>query len=40
MALVWCDGFEGYGDTNNVAPLPTGVMAQKYRYANLENQMR
>ncbi len=30
MALLWCDGFEGYG-TGNASPLtPTGVLADKY----------
>lgn len=30
MALLWIEGFEGFGDTNGVAPQPTGIMARKY----------
>lgn len=30
MALVWCDGFDGYGDSNGGAPSPSGVFADKY----------
>lgn len=40
MALVWCDGFEGYGSVNNAAPAPSGVFADKYLYANDESQWR
>lgn len=40
MALVWCDGFEGYGTGNNTAPAPTGVLADKYRYVSQEDHMR
>jgi len=38
MALVWCDGFEGYGDTDSAAPAPTGVLADKYLYVNDESR--
>ena len=30
MALLWCDGFEGYGAGDGTAPSPTGVLADKY----------
>jgi hypothetical protein len=30
MALVWIDGFEGYGSTAGSAPSPTDIMARKY----------
>jgi hypothetical protein len=30
MALLWIDGFEGYGETTGVAPAPTGVLNRKY----------
>jgi hypothetical protein len=39
MALLWCDGFEGYGDTNGGTPLPTGVLVDKYRWTNNESRM-
>lgn len=40
MALLWCDGFEGYGDTDNTAPSPTGVIADKYIESGTEVQLR
>jgi hypothetical protein len=30
MSLVWLDGFESYGDTTGVAPVPYGVVNTKY----------
>lgn len=30
MALLWIEGFEGFGDSAGVAPQPTGIMARKY----------
>lgn len=39
MALLWVDGFDGYGDSNNYDPLPSGVLADKYRWVGYENQM-
>ncbi len=30
MALLWIEGFEGFGTTTGVAPLPTGVIGRKY----------
>lgn len=30
MALLWIEGFEGFGATTGVAPAPTGIIAQKY----------
>lgn len=39
MALVWVDGFEGYGNSNAATPAPAGVLADKYRYVNNESQM-
>jgi len=40
MALVWCDGFDGYGDTDNTAPAPTDVLADKYSTVNEETYLR
>lgn len=40
MALVWCDGFEGYADANSDAPSPSGVLVDKYMYSGDENQMQ
>jgi hypothetical protein len=40
MALVWCDGFEGYGDTDNTPPAPTNVLADKYATVNEETYLR
>jgi len=39
MALLWVDGFEGYGDSSGGTPLPTGVLADKYRWVGQESQM-
>jgi hypothetical protein len=30
MALLWVDGFEGYGETVDGSPAPTGVLQRKY----------
>jgi hypothetical protein len=30
MALLWIDGFEGYGETLDGVPAPTGVLDRKY----------
>ena len=30
MALLWIDGFEGYGETLDGSPAPTGVLERKY----------
>ena len=30
MTLLWCDGFEGYGTSNNAVPSPSNVLADKY----------
>lgn len=38
MALIWCDGFEGYGVTNGVDLVPVGVLADKYVNVDQENQ--
>lgn len=38
MALLWCDGFDTYGDAFNTAPQPTGILATKYEFVNNESQ--
>ncbi len=40
MALLWIEGFEGFGDTINVAPRPTGIVGRKYAVVGTENYMR
>ena len=30
MALLWIDGFEGYGTTDDAIPAPTGVLRRRY----------
>jgi hypothetical protein len=40
MALLWCDGFDGYGDSDNTVPSPTGIYAAKYASVNLESAFR
>jgi len=40
MALVWVDGFEGYGSTNNSAPSPSGILDDKYQNTTNESQYR
>ena len=34
MALVWIDGFEGYGATIGQAVAPAGCLARRYGYVN------
>lgn len=36
MALLWIEGFEGFGDTAGLAPQPTGIMSRKYPSINRE----
>jgi hypothetical protein len=40
MALLWIDGFEGYGTTVGAAPAPTGICGRKYPNVNSESSMR
>ena len=40
MALLWLEGFEGYGDTLDGLPAPTGVVARKYGAVTSENYLR
>jgi len=37
MALIWCDGFEGYGPLG--PPTPTGVIADKYNSVSQEGKI-
>ena len=37
MALLWVDGFEGYGTSDGSAPSPTGVVGRKYGVASESN---
>lgn len=30
MGLLWIEGFEGFGTTDDVAPAPTGILGRKY----------
>lgn len=30
MALLWIEGFEGFGETTGLAPAPSGIIARKY----------
>ncbi len=30
MALLWIDGFEGYGTTDDAIPTPTGILSRRY----------
>jgi hypothetical protein len=39
MALLWIDGFEGYGETLGGTPAPTGVMERKYALTQATNTM-
>ena len=36
MALLWIEGFEGFGDTAGLPPQPTGIMGRKYPNINRE----
>jgi len=40
MALLWIEGFEGFGDTIGVIPSPTGIIGRKYPVINGEDYMR
>jgi hypothetical protein len=40
MALLWIDGFEGYGTTTGSAPAPTGIMGRRYADLAAESGMR
>ncbi len=31
MALLWIEGFEGFGDTDDAAPSPVGIIEKKYQ---------
>ena len=31
MALLWLEGFEGYGTSTGLAPKPTGILGRKYQ---------
>jgi hypothetical protein len=39
MALLWIEGFEGYGTATNSAPQPVGVIGRKYPYTAFEQNM-
>ncbi len=39
MALLWIDGFEGYGETPGNTPAPAGILARKYRNVSGETVM-
>lgn len=39
MALLWIEGFEGFGTTPGVAPSPSGALARKYSAVNGESSM-
>jgi hypothetical protein len=39
MALLWLDGFEGYGETIDANPAPSGVLQGKYCPASSTNTM-
>jgi len=36
MALLWIEGFEGFGTSTGVAPSPSGMLARKYPINNRE----
>jgi hypothetical protein len=40
MALLWLEGFEGYDETIDAVPAPTGVMGRKYATITNEGGMR
>lgn len=40
MALLWIEGFEGFGIPTGVAPSPTGIVSHKYPSTIQESQMR
>ena len=37
MALLWIEGFEGFGTTPGAAPSPTDVLARKYSAVSVES---
>lgn len=39
MALLWIDGFEGYGETVSGSPAPTGVLERKYAITQATSTM-
>jgi hypothetical protein len=39
MALLWIEGFEGFGSSTGVAPSPTGIVGRKYPLTNRESFM-
>jgi hypothetical protein len=39
MAILWIDGFEGYGTATGSPPSPTGVVARKYSNVTGESSM-
>lgn len=39
MTLLWADGFEGYGTTDNYRPRPDNIMSWKYSYMYEEGQV-
>ena len=39
MALLWIDGFEGYGESLGANPSPTGVLERKYSLTDGTNTM-
>jgi len=40
MALLWIEGFEGFGTTPNATPAPTAIIARKYPIINRESEMK
>ncbi len=40
MALLWIEGFEGFGDTIAAAPSPAGIIGRKYPVINRESFMK
>jgi len=40
MALLWIEGFEGFGTTIGNAPSPTGIIGRKYPVINRESEMK
>ena len=39
MALLWIEGFEGFGDTIAAAPSPGGILGRKYGSVEFESSM-
>jgi len=39
MALLWIEGFEGFGTSTGVAPAPTGILGRKYPTVAQESSM-